>query len=70
MNTIAIAMCVFFIFGIMAVQLLGGQMHFCTDEFIFDKKNCSGTNIVTNQTREWEYRRIKYDWIGMIHFHS
>jgi hypothetical protein len=65
MNTIAIAMCVFFIFGIMAVQLLGGQMHFCTDEFVLDKKNCTGTNFFTNQTREWEYRRIKYDWIGM-----
>eukprot|EP00291_Cryptomonas_curvata_P014439 CAMPEP_0172153224 /NCGR_PEP_ID=MMETSP1050-20130122/1310_1 /TAXON_ID=233186 /ORGANISM="Cryptomonas curvata, Strain CCAP979/52" /LENGTH=988 /DNA_ID=CAMNT_0012821705 /DNA_START=410 /DNA_END=3377 /DNA_ORIENTATION=- len=64
MNTIAIAMCVFFIFGIMAVQLLGGQMHYCTDEFVMDKNNCTGTNLFTNQTREWEYRRIKYDWIG------
>ena len=66
MNTIAIAMFVFFTFGIMAVQLLGGQMSYCTDVFIQNKTSCVGVDPVTNETRVWGERRLKYDWIGKV----
>jgi hypothetical protein len=64
LNTIAIAMFVFFTFGIMAVQLLGGQMSYCTDLFVATKAECVGVNPFTNQTRVWSHRKVKYDWIG------
>ena len=37
---------------------------YCTDIFVFDKANCTGINMYTNQTREWLERQMSYDWIG------
>lgn len=64
MNTVAIALAVFFVFGIMAVQLLGGRTGFCTDIHVSEKQNCTGIDPITNGTRLWRQRQLTYGWIG------
>lgn len=64
MNTVAIALAVFFVFGIMAVQLLGGRTSYCTDIHVFYKEECVGVDPHTGTTRLWRARQLTYGWIG------
>mmetsp|Transcript_36006 Transcript_36006/g.86996 ORF Transcript_36006/g.86996 Transcript_36006/m.86996 type:complete len:1485 (+) Transcript_36006:2-4456(+) len=63
MNTVAIAMCVFFVFGIMAVQLIGNTTSYCTNLFILNKDECVGVND-DGTILEWRNRGMQYNWIG------
>ncbi len=67
MNTVAIALTVFFVFGIMAVQLIGAKTNFCTDPFVLNKEECRGVNAA-GEPLEWRPRAMTYQWIGMLCF--
>ncbi len=64
MNTVAIALAVFFVFGIMAVQLLGGRTEYCTDIHVLAKIDCVGTDPISGEIRLWRSRQLSYGWIG------
>jgi hypothetical protein len=64
MNTILIALAVFFVFGIMAVQLLGGRTAYCTDITIETKLGCQGVDPHSGEIRLWRQRQLTYGNIG------
>jgi len=64
MNTILIALSVFFVFGIMAVTLLGGRTSYCTDVAVEAKANCSGVDESLGEVRTWRERQLTYGNIG------
>jgi len=63
MNTVVIAICVFFVFGIMAVQLIGDTTSYCSDLYISNKADCNGLDDSGNLV-EWRVRTMRYNWIG------
>jgi len=63
LNTALIALVVFFIFGILGVQLFSGRLHFCSDPLIWNKEDCVGFEE-DGTPRSWENRSINFDHIG------
>lgn len=64
MNTVMIAFFVFFVFGIMAVQVIGGRIGYCDDVYVHLKSECVGVNPLTGTTRQWMVRQLEYDSVG------
>jgi len=64
LNTVAIALTVFFVAGIMSVQILGGRMMYCSDIHVHSQFDCVGVDNHTGQERLWLPRQLQYSWIG------
>jgi voltage-dependent calcium channel T type alpha-1G len=64
LNTVAIALICFFIFGIMSVQVMGGRLMYCSDIHALEQRDCVGIDPVTGESRMWLKRQLQYNWIG------
>lgn len=60
-TTLAIVFGLVFVLGIMAVQLLGGKMNYCSDGHMLALSDCTGIDPNSNQLREWRRRFFHYD---------
>jgi hypothetical protein len=65
MNTVSIAVGVFAVFGILAVQLFGGNSHYCSDIAVFQKADCNGISPVDGTVRKWLNAERNFDNIGI-----
>ncbi len=65
MNTVSIAVGVFTVFGILAVQLFGGNSHYCSDISVFHKADCNGISPVDGTVRKWLNAERNFDNIGI-----
>ena len=64
LNTVAIAITAFFIFGIMSVQVLGGRLKYCSDIHVLYEDDCVGVDPMTGVQRTWLKRQLQYHAIG------
>eukprot|EP00960_Hanusia_phi_P062015 765019-Hanusia_phi.AAC.2 len=58
-----VSVAVFLVIAILGMQVLSGNLHFCSDPMIWTKEACNGTDP-SGTNRVWEKDSFNFDWIG------
>ncbi|EKX42435.1 hypothetical protein GUITHDRAFT_141128 [Guillardia theta CCMP2712] len=58
-----VSVAVFLVIAILGMQVLSGNMHFCSDPMIWTKEACNGTDP-GGASRVWQKDSLNFDWIG------
>ena len=59
-STLAIVVGLVFVLSIMAMQLIGGRLHYCSDGGVLAEADCAGADAL-GEVREWRQRFYNYD---------